>query len=270
MIMIAAITTGVVLGAGGGKSASAAVIDAVDSTMADRTAQMSLAVAVSAGGTTVKEAGNGSIDFSQNAFQLTGSEHAGGQVVPLDLRYLDGIAYVSAPGISQELPGKSWLSLDVSSLSGGAGPYGASELSSNPAATLHILSQNGATVTELGTSTQGGVEVQGYAMTVSPAALKADVAKVPLSAKTRAVLAKMTSGQLDAKVYVDGQGLLRSVTATMQHSIGSAGMSTLTLTERFSSYGSAIAEISAPPATQVATLQQVAQAGRAANGAQTT
>ena len=82
VIMIAAITTGVVLGAGGGKSASAAVIDAVDSTMADRTAQMSLAVAVSAGGTTVKEAGNGSIDFSQNAFQLTGSEHAGGQRRP--------------------------------------------------------------------------------------------------------------------------------------------------------------------------------------------
>ena len=260
-VVVAAITTGLVLGLGSGQSASAAVIDAVDNTMANRTAQLTFSGTVSAAGSSVQESGSGPIDFSQNAFQLTGSVDAGGQHVPLQIRFVDGIEYVSAPGIGQELPGKSWLSLDLSSLSGATGTYGATGLSGNPAATLRILSQNGATVTELGSSTRNGVQVQGYAVAVSPAMLEADVAKATLPPSIRAAVKKVSYGGLDAKVYVDGHGLLRSVTATMQETVASAGTHTVAFTETFTGYGSTVADISAPPATEVATLQQVAQAG---------
>ena len=165
------------------------------------------------------------------------------------------------PGIAQELPGKSWLSFDLSSLSGATGTYGATGLSGNPAATLRILGQNGATVTELGSSTRNGVQVEGYAVTVSPAMLEADVAKATLPPSIRAAVKKVSYSGLDAKVYVDGHGLLRSVTATMQETVASGGTHTVAFTETFSGYGSTVADISAPPATEVATLQQVAQAG---------
>jgi hypothetical protein len=266
-LIVAAVTTSVVLGTGGGQSASAAVIDAVDSTMADHTAQLTFSGTVSTPGSTIRESGSGPVDFDHDAFQLTGSVDAGGQHVPLQVRFVDGIEYVGAPGIGQELPGKSWLSLDLSSLSGATGAYGATGLSGNPAATLRILSQNGATVTELGSSTHKGVEVQGYAVTVSPAALQADVANATLPSSIRAAVKTITFGELDAKVYVDGQGLLRSVTATMPETVASSGTHTVAFTETFTGYGSTVADISAPPATTVATLQQVAQAGRAANGA---
>ena len=70
-----------------------------------------------------------------------------------------------------------------------------------------------------------------------------------------------TTGTDILTVYVDGQGLLRSVTVTTQATVGSSGPYTMAFTETFSGYGSTVADISAPPATEVATLQQVAQAG---------
>ena len=260
-LVITGLTTGLVLGTGGGQSASAAVIDAVDSTMADQTAQLTFSGTVSTAGSSIQESGSGPVDFTQNAFQLAGSVDAGGQHVPLQIRFVGGIEYVNAPGIAQELPGKSWLSFDLSSLSGATGTYGATGLSGNPAATLRILGQNGATVTELGSSTRNGVQVDGYTVTVSPAALAADVDKAALPSWIRAAVKQVSYGELDAKVYVDGQGLLRSVTVTTQATVGSSGPYTMAFTETFSGYGSTVADISAPPAPEVATLQQVAQAG---------
>ncbi len=266
-LLVAGLTTGLVVGAGGGQNASAAVIDAVDTTIADQTAQLTFSGTVSTAGSSIRESGSGPVDFGQNAFQLTGSMDVGGQHVPLQVRFIDGTEYVNAPGITQELPGKSWLSLDLSSLSGAPGAAGATGLSGNPAATLRILSQNGATVSELGSSTRNGVQVEGYAVTVSPAVLQADVAKATLPSWLRAAVKQVSYGELDAKVYVDGQGLLRSVSVTTQETVASAGTDTVAFSETFSGYGSTVADISAPPATEVATLQQVAQAQGQASAA---
>ena len=110
--------------------------------------------------------------------QLTAGE--AGQQIQLQLLYLAGSIYENIPGIDQLVPGKSWMSLDLSSLDD-AGSRAPSALGTgnNPTAMLRLLAQQGNTVVPFGSSTVDGVSVQGYSVTFNPAAIKAQAGQQP-------------------------------------------------------------------------------------------
>ncbi len=258
VLVAAGVSGGLAATTGGGNDASAAVIAAVNSTMADRTAQLSLTGTTTVNGTTVKETGSGPIDLTQNAGQLTVTVAVAGQDRTEQTRFLGGIEYMELPGLAQEFPGKSWMSMNLTGLedsvdNGAAegGPMG------DPSAIFHLLGQNGNTVTALGPSTVDGLAVQGYLVTASPAAIKAEMNKADLPSWLKTALNRVTIGGVTSKVYVDSSGLVRAVDMNMTESVDPTGTMTVRETMTLSGYGTTTVNVVAPPATQVVTIQTV-------------
>jgi hypothetical protein len=184
---------------------------------------------------------------------------AGGQQLELRLLYLGGTLYEGIPGISQLEPGKSWVSIDLSAISQAArtGSTGSLSATNNPAAMLHLLAQHGNTVTLLGSSMVGGVEVKGYGVTISPAQMRSDLASANVPGWMRQAVSAVNLGALNFKVYVDGQGLLRRETLAMQVTIASHPVA-MNETLDFSDFGTPVS-IKPPPADQVVGFQQFLQ-----------
>jgi hypothetical protein len=225
--------------------------------MADKTAKISFTMDVGGGGMTVNASGTGGIDFSQNAMQLDLSMDAQGQSLELQMEYLGGMIYESLPQIAEVEPGKSWVSMDLSSMTSasGSGASGSLSAQGNPAEMLRMLSQRGNTVTPIGASTVNGVAVQGYAVTISADKIRSELNTVPDWLRSAASAVGFKS--IDYKVYIDDQGLLRRTTISMGMTAEGTAV-TMDESLDFSDYGSSV-NVSAPPADQVISLQQFAQ-----------
>jgi hypothetical protein len=146
IVVAAALAATLVLVPGGGPNAeaAAAVLRAVNGTLADKTAHVRLDMQVSAGAVSMTGSGSGDIDMNQNAMQVQLSMAAGGQSLDLRVIYLGGTVYEGVPGLSQLEPGKSWVSLDLSALTQSTpSPTGAFGLGNNPTAMLRLLAQRG-------------------------------------------------------------------------------------------------------------------------------
>lgn len=252
------LVAGLVVALGGQSNAEATVLGAVDSTMADGTAHLTFNLTGGAGGATINATGTGQIDFTQNALQMDLSMVAGGQSIDLQAVYLGGTVYEGLPQIAQIEPGKSWVSLDLASITSPAGIGGSGALSvqGNPAQMLRMLTEQGNFATSIGSSTIGGVSVQGYDVTISADKIRTELAAadIPVDIGIKA---------LDYKVYIDSQGLLRRTTISM--GVSAQGV-TVTMNESldFTDYGTPV-DVTAPPADQVVSFQQFAQdAGQAA------
>jgi hypothetical protein len=263
---VVALVVSAVLVFGGGTSAEAAVLNAVNTTMADKTAHITLTVSANGDGQAINATGTGGIDFTQSAMQLQMPISVDGQQITLQEIYSGDTLYEGIPGLDQLEPGKSWLSLDLSSIVKAAGQDSTSVFN-NPAAMLRVLGQQGNTVTSLGASTVDDVSVQGYEVTISPAALRADLAKADLPSWMRQAMANVSPGVEHVKVYVDSQGLLRREALNIQMSLGSSPLAMTALVD-FSAYGAPVS-VSAPPADQVVSFQQFLQDAQAALGSQT-
>ena len=261
-----AVSLVVVLGGGGTANASAAVIDAVNNSLAGKTAHVALTESVQEAGQGFTMNGTGSIDFSQNALDLQASGTVGGQQLDLELLYLGGTMYMQIPGISQVESGKSWVSLDLSSIANQAGSGSAGALGSggNPTATLQLLAQQGNTVTPIGSSTIDGVDVQGYQVTLSHAAIEAELAKANLPSWIRQAASSVNIGDTSYKVYVDGQGLLRREAISMQISVSSQ-QAAVSVQMDLTDYGAPV-NVQAPPADQVVDFSHFLQDAQAASG----
>jgi hypothetical protein len=255
---------------GSGKSAEAAVIDSVNSTMADRTAHVSMNMSVSTPSADVTGTGTGSVDFSQNALQLQLTVGTAGQQIQIQAVYVAGSIYEQIPGIAQVIPGKSWISLDLSSLSPSSG-QSSSALGSgdNPTAMLRLLAQQGNTVVPLGSSTIAGTPVQGYSVTMDPAAIKAKLAQTNLPAWMTTALSHLNIQNSTLMVYVDGSGLLRRFSMNLTETAATTGKVTVDESLDFSDYGAPV-NVSAPPPDQVASLSQLLQLAGAASGSTST
>jgi hypothetical protein len=256
----------------GGKSAEAAVIDSVNSTMADRTADISMnlsahvSTGTATGSGTVTGTGSGAIDFSQNAMQLQINVGVANQQIQMQTVYSDGSIYENIPGIDEIVPGKTWVSFDLSSL-GASTNQSPSSLGTgnNPAAMLHLLTQQGNKVVALGSSTVDGVSVQGYSVTLNAAAIKSKLATAKLPSWMTSALKDVNFQDTTVKVYVDGSGFLRRMALNLTETVASAGQVTADESLDFSNYGTAV-NVSAPPSDQVVSLQQFVQAAEAAQG----
>jgi hypothetical protein len=251
---------------GGGSNAEAVVISAVNSTMSDKTAQVTMSSHITgsfAGG--VVMSGKGGIDFTQNAMSSEMSVSLGGQQLDVQVLYLGGIVYENMPEISQLVPGKSWVSLDLSSVPQSAAtgsPYSLGAIG-NPAAMLHLLAQHGNIVISLGPSTVDGVGVQGYAVTVNLSEMRSELANQNLPSWLRQISSSVDFRQLSFRLYIDANGLLRREIQSTQVTV-SSGSVTADETLDFSEFGSAV-NVVAPPSDQVVDfgqfLKSVEQAG---------
>jgi hypothetical protein len=265
-LIVLAGAAGIAVVVSGGKSAEAAVIDSVNSAMADRTAHVDITVDAHTPSGTVTGTGTGGIDFSQNALQAQLTVGVDNQQVQAQLVLLAGSVYESIPGISQLIPGKSWLSIDLSSLQGAGGAgTGSLGTSNNPAAMLQILAQQGNTVVPLGPSTVDGVSVQGYSVSVDSSTIKQELQQAKLPSWMSGALANVNIQDTTLKVYVDSSGLLRRMGFNVNESVGSSAHASVDETLDFSDYGTPV-DVSAPPPDQVVSFQQFLQAAQAAEG----
>jgi hypothetical protein len=257
---------------GRGKSADAAVTDAVNSALASKTADLVISGSGGAGDSNVTITGTGAIDLGQNALQMSLKVSGGPEQITEQAIYLNKTIYLNlGDAIGQVLPGKSWISLDLSQLTQGSATKSlgnGSSLSGDPAAVLQVLGQDGNQATDLGSSTFNGVNVEGYSVHVNPGAIKAELAKENLPAWLQQAVKSVSNPNVTYKVYVDGSGqLARMTTDTSETVSGVAANEGITMD--FTNYGVTV-DITAPPAGEVATFQSFLQAAQALSGSSST
>jgi hypothetical protein len=242
-------------------SADAAVTDAVNSALADHTADVVISGSVGTGASSVALSGTGSIDFEQNAAQMTIKASGGLQDIQEQAIYLNKVIYLNIGNeIGQVLPGKSWVSLDLSQLSGGASSSlgNSSGLNSDPAAALQALRQNGNTVTDLGSSTINGTSVEGYSVHVNPATIKKAIASSNLPAWMKQATDNISNPDVGYKVFVDDSDHLARMTTDLTLTTGGTNVSE-SLSMDFVHYGTPVT-VTAPPPAEVAPFQSLLQA----------
>ena len=245
------------------KAPNAVVLDAIDSTLGAKTADLHLAIAIDVPGAgKITATGDGQVDFSTSASQVSvsylGMPTAAGGLQMTEL-FSGGDLYLSMPQIAAVLPGKSWVSQSVGTSSMALG-------SSNPAGMLQILQNQGDEVTPLGTSDVDDVPVDGYHVVISPAALRNELSGSDLPAGTvQAAESVMGSAGISMDVYVNSStGLLRRMVAGLHMTLAGQTVSG-TVTEDTSNYGVPVS-ITPPPADQVVSLQQFEQAASSVPG----
>jgi hypothetical protein len=262
VIAVLAIVGGVLTAViGSPPNADAAVISAVDHALGDKTALVSLNENLTTAGKSVTFSGTGAFDFSQDALQVDLGGSVDGQSVNVDALYLGGVVYENIAGISQLVPGKKWLSLNVSSLTKNA-PTTAG-LANDPVAALSALAQQGATVVDLGPSTVDGQSVEGYSVTFNPATIQSEIQKAKLPSWMQSAVSSIAVNSTSEKVFLNGDSLVQVSVAT---SVNSSAAGTVTLNESMdlSDYGTPVT-ITAPPAGQVIPFDQFLKLAAAAS-----
>jgi hypothetical protein len=253
--------------------ADATVADAVNSALASHSADFTVSGSGGAAGQDFSLTGNGAIDFAQNDLQMTLTASSGPEQLTEQAVYLNKVIYLNlGSAVGQIVPGKSWISLDLSQLSQGGAAQSlgtGSSLGNDPVAALQALAQDGNKATDLGSSTVDGVTVEGYAVHLNAATLKADIAKENLPSWMQDAVSSVSNPNIDYKVYVDNSGrLVRMTTET------TATVSGLSVNEAismdFSDYGAAV-DVSAPPSGDVESFQSfLQQASGTLSGSSTT
>jgi hypothetical protein len=253
--------------------ADAAVADAVNSALGSHSADFTVSGSGGAAGQTFTMTGNGAIDFTQNDIQMSLTVSSGAQQVTEQAVYLNKVIYLNlGNAVSQVIPGKSWLSLDLSQLTqgGAAQSLGSgSSLGNDPAAALQALAQDGNKATDLGSSTIDGITVEGYAVHLDAATLKADIAKENLPSWMSDAVASVSNPNVDYKVYVDGSGRLVRMTTNTSETVSGLSVNQ-GISMDFTNYGAAV-NVSAPPAGDVESFQSfLQQAAGSLSGSSTT
>jgi hypothetical protein len=166
----------------------------------------------------------------------------------LRMVFVGGTLYLSFPQIPAPQAGKPWVSESLAS----AGPIFPGN--SDPAAVLGMLGSEGNHVVDLGPTTVDGTAVTAYRVTVTLAALRAEMSRTNLPAG----LARTAEGALGTSstvvtAYVDGaNGSLRRVAADLHLTVGKKTLAA-SITEDFTHYGAPVS-ITAPPAGEVVPL----------------
>jgi hypothetical protein len=176
------------------------------------------------------------------------------------------MVYETIPGLSTIAPGKTWVSIDLSALQKAAAQSPSTQgLGNNPGVMLQMLAQQGNTVVPLGASTIGGVAVNGYSVTVNPSSIEQQIKNADLPSWIQQAVGNLKVHDIAMKVYVDKAGLLRSFEVETSESSGSAGSVSFDETLDLSDYGTPV-NVTAPPAGQVESYQQLLQAAGTQGG----
>lgn len=239
---------------GGTKSAQAMVMDSVNHAVASRTAHATMTMNLNSGKTTAT--GTGVLDFVNGSMDMSMDMSSLEPGLTIRTVYVAGKMYEQIPQISQLYPGKSWLSLDLSGIAKASGGTGALNLGGNPTAMLRLLTQEGATVTPVGSSDIDGVPVKGYVVNIDPAFLQKQLGSSNLPSWMRQAVSTVNFQGATETVFIDSSGSLRRDAMHMVMSLSSHQPS-ITIDESLdlSDYGAPVS-ITAPPADQVIDVQQ--------------
>jgi hypothetical protein len=262
VVLIAAIVGGVFLFGGSSPNADAAVIRAVDHALGGKTASVAASEQIATGGQTINFSGNGSIDFTNNAFELDLSGAVDGQTLTIEALYLEGLIYEGFPQIAQLAPGKSWLTMNISSLMKANSSTNASALGSDPLAALETLAQQGNTVTPLGASTVDGQTVEGYSVAINSSVVHKELNSASLPAWMKKAASQVTSLSGSEKVFINGTTLVQISLASTANTATSGGVS-INESLDFSNYGVPVT-ITAPPAEETMPFFQFLQLAKQA------
>jgi hypothetical protein len=245
-------------------SSGAVVLTSARSTLAAKTADLHLSLVMQVPGAgQVTGTGDGVVDFGADSGQVTVRytglpQEAGSQLMEV---FVGPTLYLSIPGISDVVPGKSWISEPVSSSSS------MTPGSSNPAAMFQLLTEQGDTVSALGPSTIDGEAVHGYQVSINEATIEQELAHSGLPpAEVQQAKSMFGSAGLEMSAFIgDGDHLLRRITFSMHLTVRSLSFSA-EATEDISNYGTPVS-ITTPPADQVVPLPQFMQAAAGQSGA---
>jgi hypothetical protein len=241
-----------------------AVFTSAQTSLGNKTADVSVSVAVQVPGAgQITAAGGGSVDFANNAGQVT-IKYAGLPTLngmTLTELFEGGNFYLSMPGLSDLVPGSSWVSAPMSQ-SGSVTPG-----SSDPASILKLLADRGATVTPIGPSMVDGGAVNGFRVVIGAGELQkaVDHEQLPPSIANEAK-SMFGNSAIQMSVYISATTNL-IVQTTTSMSLNAAGTAvTAVATEDFSNYGVPVS-IVPPPPSEVVSLQQFEQAAASAGSA---
>jgi hypothetical protein len=241
-------------------SARTQLASALTSSTSHRSARISVVMTQGTSGQGVSVRGQGVVNFGRTAADMTlqlmsvaggGAEQA---AVTVRAVLVGGVTYVNEPSVAQFLPGKTWVSEVMGT------PGVTSDIPFNPAYLLKVASARGTHVVALGGSTVMGQAVLGYRVTL------------PRAATVRSALRQLGipgADQQDLARFLADGGTRMSLFVNRSHEVVQARLSTMVPTSTgkvgaslvvgLSDYGTA-ASISAPPASDVATIQQFAAA----------
>lgn len=234
-----------------------------------QTAQIAASLSVKSGGMSFSFAMTGAFDFAHSRGTLT-------MPAPIGLTELlippNAYLKVSSGGVlgsGTGLPrGKSWIEIPGTVPAGTSDPYGAFATVGNVKDLLTMLSAVAGSERNLGASTVRGVPVTGYQVNV-------DLAKAAsaVPAQDRAGLEQysksLPKGTIPLDFWVDGQDQLRRIQLSLRipggsASLGISGNPQLTVTIDFFDFGAPV-NVSAPPASQVASMSQMISSGIASS-----
>lgn len=238
---------------------AALVAESAHTTLAQKTADVTLNGSVNAAGHQIPLVGTGAVDFSTQTLSLDLSTTISGTSIHLKELLVSGQAYMSGTfgGSSfSALTGKDWISLPVASTDQNL-------LSSDPFTQLKVLEQEGASVTPIPPKTIGGRTVTGYSIVpTKESVVKAADAELSKLGLDRSQISQAESVIQQAQpptivAWFDSSHLLRQMSMSLNMGAAGAGAS-VGMVMNVVRYGVPV-HVSAPPASDVVSLKQFLQ-----------
>lgn len=221
-VVIVAVAVGGVLAArgpgvpGSGMAPADFVVSSTQTTLAQRTADVTYSGSMSVDGQDVPLNGSGQVDFDTNTFSASLTEDVPSTTIVVRELIASGQFYmgmtIGGQDMSQFTGGAHWVSLSLPDQASSSG-LGASNV--DPVAQLKNLEQKGATVTSLGTKSIDGTTVSGFSVTPSRQEIESEIQQeVQLNQITAITAQQMQDapnllGTYTTEVWIDGSGLVR-------------------------------------------------------------
>lgn len=254
---------------GAGMAPAAFVTSSTQTTLAQRTADITYSGSITADGQDVPLTGSGEVDFDTNSFSASLEESVPSGTIAVRALITSGQFYMGMTINGQDMStltgGAHWVSIELPDESSSIG-LGVGNV--DPIAQLKVLEQKGATVTSLGTREIEGVTVSGFAVTQSHQEMENVIQQeiqqnqIPAAEGQAMLQAPELLGTFTTDVWIDGSGLIRQENENIAG--GSAGM-TANAKVTFQNYGTPVA-IAPPASSDVIPFTQFLQDLRAAGG----
>jgi hypothetical protein len=206
---------------------------------------------------------SGDFDFVTKSGQMTmtvpGTDGTGSATV--EFRIVGQSVYLHVPQASSLVGGKPWIKVDLSAYESSLGSSGANAFggatSGDPTQLLQLLQKLGAEVSEVGTSTVGGVPTTEYRGTLDLSKMIAQGPAVSAGPSVGQGLAQAFGlGAIPVSVWVDNEGRARQVAMDM----AVLGIH-LDMTLGLGDFGESVT-VTPPPADQVADGTSLLQGGQ--------
>jgi len=254
-------SVGVLVAGCGTKVAQAGSLTAAVTRTADQTARIAVTTTMQMQSMSMSFTQTGVFDFAHSRGMLSMQDPTAMTEI-----FIPPTAYIKIPGgTSGTLPrGKSWIALDAGTSEGLESsllsPFGGG---TDPADLLASLTAISASVTNLGTATIRGVRVTGFRVDVDPAKAAARVPRWERAGFLQ-FTSGLGSGLIPVEVWVDSQNLVRRVKLSMHLPGGLDSPSSEQMVQVTDFYGFGVpVRVSAPPASQVASMSQLIKDGSA-------